>query len=942
VVQGEKSRRLVGLIGREAELRTLDGVLAAAAAGNGSTIVIGGPAGIGKSRLLAETEARARARGMTVLGARATEPERGFAFGVVRGLFEPALVALDDHGRETALAGAAVLASDLFSLGPTDAPPRAPFSAYHGLYWLAANLSRQAPLLIAVDDLPACDELSLSFLTVLARRLEGLRVAILATARSETRGATPSSLDELLDTGAVKVLELEGLGEAEAECLASALLDRAQVNAAPALASLAHGNPLYLEEIASAIGTASEGGGPLDPAAIADLGPRIVARTTALRLGRCGPDAVALGRALSVLGDGAPLGRARQLAELDPARATEALAGLAAAGVVRGGGEIGFAHPLVGTAIYEQIEPATRGALHRRAAFLLEQEGAAVEAIAAQLMVAPAEADAATVRTLRAAARIALRQGASGAAVGYLTRALAEPPGPERCEVLLALGEAEVAGDPDLAIEHLGEALELAAPALRGGAVRALARAQAARGQRREAAETIEAELTAHRERDPDESARLLADCVAMGIFEPGLRGRILGRLDEWLGERPAGTTAGERALLAQAALRSAQEARTSDATLGLADRAWGRGALLADEGPDGPSWLLLIWSLILAQALPEAEQRLGEVIEECRRTGAQMAFATASYFRAETRLRLGRLVDAQADCEAALAMRELGWERYAAAARAARGRLLIERGLLEEAAAELDSIDEAGLGGSMDLSWVLLARARLATARRENAVALTLALEAGERLTSEFGIRHTVLPWRPVAATAAVGCGRVEVAAELIAEEEAIASQAELPVSIGRALRLRGRLTGELEPLERAAEAFKRASAALERAAALADLGAALRREGQRVRSREVLRQALDLARCCDARLLAASLREELAASGARLRREAFSGVDALTPSERRVAGLATEGMTNPEIAQSLFVTTKTVEFHLANAYRKLGIRRRQEIAAALADAAT
>jgi DNA-binding CsgD family transcriptional regulator len=99
-------------------------------------------------------------------------------------------------------------------------------------------------------------------------------------------------------------------------------------------------------------------------------------------------------------------------------------------------------------------------------------------------------------------------------------------------------------------------------------------------------------------------------------------------------------------------------------------------------------------------------------------------------------------------------------------------------------------------------------------------------------------------------------------------------------------------------------------------------------------VESREVLRAALDLANACDARLLATSIREELAASGARLRREVVSGVDALTPSERRVAGLAAGGMTNSEIAQSLFVTIKTVEFHLANTYRKLDIDGRASLA--------
>jgi DNA-binding NarL/FixJ family response regulator len=129
---------------------------------------------------------------------------------------------------------------------------------------------------------------------------------------------------------------------------------------------------------------------------------------------------------------------------------------------------------------------------------------------------------------------------------------------------------------------------------------------------------------------------------------------------------------------------------------------------------------------------------------------------------------------------------------------------------------------------------------------------------------------------------------------------------------------------------------------ALLERARSLGELGAALRRSGRRAAARESLEEALDLAARCGARPLVARVREELAAAGARPRRAWRTGVEALTPSELRVARLAADGHTNREIAQELYVTPKTVEGHLARTYAKLGIARRAELLRVLAEEKT
>ncbi len=140
---------------------------------------------------------------------------------------------------------------------------------------------------------------------------------------------------------------------------------------------------------------------------------------------------------------------------------------------------------------------------------------------------------------------------------------------------------------------------------------------------------------------------------------------------------------------------------------------------------------------------------------------------------------------------------------------------------------------------------------------------------------------------------------------------------------------------------LRQAVEVLAGSSARLEHAKALVDLGAMLRRTNRRKEARDPLQQGLELARKCGAKPLAERAHTELVATGARPRRLVFSGLEALTPSERRVADMAAAGMTNREIAQALFVTPGTVEVHLSSSYRKLEISSRSQLPQALAEPA-
>ena len=193
--------------------------------------------------------------------------------------------------------------------------------------------------------------------------------------------------------------------------------------------------------------------------------------------------------------------------------------------------------------------------------------------------------------------------------------------------------------------------------------------------------------------------------------------------------------------------------------------------------------------------------------------------------------------------------------------------------------------------------------------------------------------------PWRAIRAEALDRLGRTDEAVALAEEELAVARKWGAPGTVGRALTQLGRLERDagLPRLEEAVAVLERSLARLEHARALLALGTAVRHARRPADAREPLRRALELATSCSAPTVADAARSELYAAGARPRTEALAGVEALTASEKRVADLAATGDTNRDIAQALYVTPKTVEVHLSNTYRKLGIRSRRELATAL-----
>jgi DNA-binding CsgD family transcriptional regulator len=267
----------------------------------------------------------------------------------------------------------------------------------------------------------------------------------------------------------------------------------------------------------------------------------------------------------------------------------------------------------------------------------------------------------------------------------------------------------------------------------------------------------------------------------------------------------------------------------------------------------------------------------------------------------------------------------------------------LLEQGRLQAAR---DVLSAASVRGS-DIesyphAWFFEARARVHLAEADANRALDGFVSLGQYLDG-IGVRNPALiAWRSPAALALLALGRSDEARRYAAEELALARQWGAPRALGRSLVAAGLAEGGEDGIALLCEAvavLEPSPARLQHAKALVELGSALRRANRRSEAREPLRHGLDLATTCGAAPLAEQAETELLATGARPRRIALSGVDSLTPSERRVAQMAAEGNTNREIAQALFVTTKTVEVHLSSVYRKLDISSRSQLPRALAE---
>jgi len=374
------------------------------------------------------------------------------------------------------------------------------------------------------------------------------------------------------------------------------------------------------------------------------------------------------------------------------------------------------------------------------------------------------------------------------------------------------------------------------------------------------------------------------------------------------------------------------------DLVVDLAEEAL-EGGLLRHAGPQAATAYLAIFALIFSDRYDAARVALDTARDEARRRGSVVGYATASAIRSHLHYRMGALADAEADAREALSG-AASIPAMVLPARAFLADVLIERDELSEAAHLVDGV-ELHPEASGVFTHVLHSRARLRLCEGRAEESLQEALDCGRRLATST-VNPGAVPWRSAAAEALRSLGRFDEALRLAEEEVELARRHSAPRAVGLALLTAGRCKQGEQPtelLEGAVSVLGRSAARLEHARALVALGVALRHARRPREAREPLLQGLDAAHRCGATALAREARAELVVAGARPRREVLSGFEALTASERRVAQMAAEGLTNPEIAQALFVTRKTVEKHLSGAYTKLRIGSRDELPTALAD---
>ncbi|MGH3070564.1 MAG: AAA family ATPase, partial [Streptosporangiaceae bacterium] len=469
-----------------------------ACSGSGSALLMEGVAGIGKTRLLTHACKQAARAGMTVLAARAAEFEDGYAWGVVRQLFEAEMRAGRGQRRaDDAVALAALALTRDAQPGDEDS-----FAVLHGLYWLTADIAQQAPLLLAVDDLHWADQPSRRFVAHLAHRLEGLAVLLVLTVREPRSG---TAQQKSLIAGLAAEASVITLRPAALSAAACAELVRGALGADPSPAfqdacrELTGGNPLLLRGLLASLTVEGVKGTDAEVPHLRRLTPGSVSRSVLLQLGRMPAAALAAARAVAVLGTAATAERAGRLACLDDDVSAEAIGALMAERFIEGERALRFVHPLVRSAVYSDLAPPVRQRWHKRAARMLDEEDAASAEVSVHLLAAPATGDAWLVDRLRQAAADARGRGAPYVAIRCLERALAEPPSAGvRGDVLLELGSAQTFHAPAAAAEHLAEALARSASWPRRGEIAlALSQALGLCGRFADAVEVLQAALGA-------------------------------------------------------------------------------------------------------------------------------------------------------------------------------------------------------------------------------------------------------------------------------------------------------------------------------------------------------------------------------------------------------------------------------------------------------------
>jgi DNA-binding CsgD family transcriptional regulator len=916
-----------------------------AASGAGRLLLVEASAGLGKTSVLAVAAERLAAAGFRVLRARGAGLERGFAFGIVHQLF--GRTAADPELRHRLFRGVAAMAAGLFGVPEAadgaDPGDIAPFAMTHALYWVAANLCRSGPVAVLVDDVHEADEASLEFLAFLARRRADMPVLIMMAARLAEKGQPGQRLDELrweADT----VVQLEPLsdGAIVSLCRRAEQGDRWNDEVVTAVARATGGNPFYAGELLRDLGSRGAVSGD-DAGWVSRVRPPAIVRSVLSRMASLPAGSVDLARAYAVLGEGARMTDCAALAGVPASEAARLADELAAAGILAKGGT-GFAHPIVETAVLADVGDHALRQWHDRAARLLAARGSDPQRVALHLLHCEPADDPGRVTTLRSAARAVARTGTPSAVAEYLRRALAEPSSAQaRPDILFDLGLAEFALADPAALDHVREAV--ATTSDNGGrAVRSLLSADLhmTAGQAHAGVLQLDAVLaSAAGTLDDDLALRLEVKRRWLQLFDPATLPGDLSRPDDLSVRCRRPDSLAQRELLAFLVVEASNSGfrAGAEALLRQALAPPGITAFIGAESTDA------VWLLNCLHALEFHDEFdiLAETMRaEASRKGNALAYAGVGLSTARQFLRFGDLRTAESELQAAAEAAELAsWPLLSLAFCSLRGTILLAQGRVDEAHAAVAALPASSYDGARTYTEALLVdlRGQLRCQRGDTAAGLDDLRRSGA-LFERLGFANPGhMDWRGHLARAYLRAGQPAAARRIAGEEVAHARRLSGPITLAATLHTFATTITDadeqLAVLDEARQLAEGSRGRLVRAGILVELGAAGRRRGQRVAAREHLQRGLDLATECGAAGLAERARDEFLAAGARPRRARFSGLESLTPSEARVARLAAAGHSNAEIAQTLFVTNKTVESHLAAAYRKLGVRSRAELPA-------
>ena len=881
----------MGLQDRTTELGVLRERVGNLHRGNGSVVVIEGRTGSGKSALVDAGVARARAAGSDVHLGRAREHERTTPGATLRRL---------------GFAGAGDAATMAREV---------------------VRLAHNGNAVVAVDDLHLADAESVAALLGVADAIEDLGLLLIVALRPGEWPADDTRLDRIR-------------GSTNAAVLRPALLSRRGV----ANVFEDAGSPASRQVVARLAEWTA--GNPFLVSALARAGcqiravPSEVSASVSRELGRLADPEVALARTLSILGSGTPLRRVTRLAELDPASAERAADRLARVGLLVPGDPLRFHAPIEAAAIADAIEPFARARAHRRAAAILLDEGAQRTQVADHLLLTTAAGEPEVVATLRAAAELALAAGRPDRAVGYLERALDEPPPAEqRDETLLALVTAEALCRRPSSVDRVQRAVDRVVGAHpRARALRELGRLLFVRDEPERAAATLQAAIELAGDDDELREA-LVGDYLAAASHAPGLHEDVTARTGRLMQALVAGgplpTAPG---LLVQVVAAMANGGAPRARVLPIVDE-----LLRANPTADGPPFgMFADWicaALIAVDELELAERVAMRSVEAACEAGDGVRLCLTSYWLGLAHLHQGRLDLAVPELEASLRRRDAGWTSVVPWAAAALCGAELERDRPGDAARALDLAGDSDPSGR-HRGVLLEARGHLALAARDAAGALANYEASGRHVAESFSSdAPTIVTWRSNAAFAIRELGGDLRRAERLASDELEQARAiGGPRQVARALRAAGAARPDpaqaIELLREARSITAAAGARLEHLHVLAELGAALNATGNSTEACEALLELLELSELSGAAAPAKRARALLRAAGMRPRRARHAGTGPLTASEMRVAALAASGRTNADIAELLTVSERTVESHLYNTFRKLGIRRREELA--------